>query len=440
MRQTYIFDTSVLIDNPFAYEDKNFENSNVIIPIVVFSELDNLKKQPHEKGRNARVCIKALEQVSLQGDINIGINIDNGVILKVDTTYYTENDCCKYGDYKYGDTQILCSLITCWQNNRETTLVSNDINLRLKARAQGVAAISHISENKFYNELYAGCKIIDNMDASNDLEDNLEIDDDLYNFNLLPNECVIFENKDDPDSKPVLGRKIEDKIKLVNKTYPWGITPRNSEQFLACDVILDPNIDLITMSGKAGCGKSLISFACALENVVNVRNFNKIIIYRPIQPCGADVGYLPGELNDKLMTGWFQASLDTFEYLFSNKSVGPSTSSWRATFEFLQKKNLIEFGALTYIRGRSFPKTFLIIDEAQNISKEDIKTILTRIGDYSKVLLLGDIDQIDNPELDFNENGLTYVIEKFKNCKFAAHITFTKGERSRLATLASSIL
>jgi PhoH-like ATPase len=435
MRKTYIFDTSVLIDNPFAFKD--FENSDIIIPIAVFNELDSLKKQPHERGRNARVCIKTLEEICLQGNINTGIAIDNNSILKIDVKYYSQEECAQYGNVNYGDTQILACLIDKYTLNNDTTLVSNDINLRIKARARGVSAISHLTENKFFHELYTGCQIIENKDASDELQSNLTIDPAKYNLELLPNECVIFKN----EGYDVLGRKVSpNSIKLVTKQYPWGIKAKNNEQQLAIDMLMDPSIDLITISGRAGTGKSLVTFAAAIEQVINRRDYNRVVIYRPIQAVGNDVGFLPGELTEKLMY-WFSAAYDTFDYLFSNSSSKAyANSNSKQALEMFQKKNLIEFGALTYIRGRSIPQVFLIVDEVQNINIENIKTVLTRIGTNAKIVLLGDIEQIDDPTLDANNNAMTHIIEKFKTCEFAAHITFTKGERSKLATFAADIL
>jgi len=431
MRKTYIFDTSVLIDNPFSFKD--FSDSDIIIPIAVFNELDSLKKQPHERGRNARVCIKTLEEVCLQGNINTGILIDNNSILKIDVKYYTEDMCSQYGDYKYGDSQILACLMDQWATNNDTTLVSNDINLRIKARARGVAAISHLTENKFFHELYTGCQVIENKDASDELQLNLTIDPVKYNLELLPNECVVFKN----EGYDVLGRKVSpNSIKLVTKQYPWGLKARNNEQILAMDLLLDKNIDLVTMSGKAGTGKNLVSFSCALEQILNKKDYNKFIIYRPIQPCGNDIGFIPGTIDEKL-DPWHASSRDSFEFLFSTKSV--NSSNWKASLDMFSKKGLIEMSCFTYIRGRSVPNSIMLIDECQNITPSDIKTILTRVGEGTKIIMLGDIDQIDT-DLDATNNGLSFVIDKFKNCDFAGHITFSQGERSRLATIASSIL
>jgi PhoH-like ATPase len=438
MTKIYVLDTSVLISNPYSFKD--FQDSTVIIPIAVFNELDGLKKQPNERGRNARVCIKILDEISLLGNINSGIKIENNILLKIDVRYYTEKSCTKLGDPKYGDTQILACLLNYYKANKEVVLVSNDINLRIKARARGVEAVAHEAENKFFHELYTGVKVIEDPIASDELEKCLEIDNLVYGFDLLPNECVIFENKNIPGKKPVvLGRRVSDsnKIKLITKTYPWNLKPRNEEQTLAIDLLMDDSNDLVTISGNAGTGKSLITLAVGLEKVVNNRDFNKLIIYRPTKPVSDDVGYLPGTLDEKIFY-YFSSTYDTFEFLLQNKSI--NSSSYKVAIEMFQKKGILEMSPLTFIRGRSINNALIIVEESQNVSVGDIRTLLTRVSEKSRILLLGDISQIDAHELDANNNALTYVIEKFKNCPFAAHITLTKGERSRLATLASEIL
>jgi PhoH-like ATPase len=198
---------------------------------------------------------------------------------------------------------------------------------------------------------------------------------------------------------------------------------------------MDKSIDLVTLIGRAGTGKSLVVLAAALELVINRKEYEKFIIYRPIQPVGSDIGFLPGTMEEKLAP-WFQAIMDNFETLFQSKNGG----DWRRELEMYQKKGKIEMEAITYVRGRSIPNAIILLDECQNLSKEDVKTVLTRAGENTKIILTGDIEQIDNSVLDATSNGLTYVIEKFKNSDLAGHITFTQGERSKLATLASEIL
>lgn len=433
MRKIYVLDTSTLIYDPCSW--KQFLHSDIIIPMAVLNELDKLKKQSGEAGRNARVCVRFLDEISEMGDISTGILLDNDIILKVDAAYRDISDG-RFGDPTYGDSQILCCLQNTFIEHPEcdVTLVSNDINLRVKAKSRSIEAIAHEGQRYSLSDLYSGTQIIVNEAAGLDLLQNNTIDPKGYGLNLFPNECVLFKNE--LGDGVALGRKVaDDKIKLVRKVYPWNIAARNKEQSFAIDLIMDKNVDLITLIGRAGTGKSLVVLAAALELVVSKREYDKFIIYRPIQPVGNDIGYLPGTMEEKLAP-WFQAIMDNFELLFGNKIGG----DWKRDLEMFQKKGRIEMEAITYIRGRSIPNAIILVDECQNLNKEEVKTILTRAGENTKIILTGDIEQIDNSLLDATSNGLTHVIEKFKDSDMAGHITFTHGERSRLASKAAEVL
>ena len=432
MQKTYILDTSVLIDDPGAF--KHFNNSTIIIPIAVINELDKKKLSPGESGRNARVAIRFIDQISSEGDISLGVFVD-GSIIKVDTTY-RKNEISWLGDPESGDTHILACAISAAEktSKNEVTLVSNDLNLRIRAKARAINAIGHEGSKYSLSDLYGGSKVIVNEDAGLDLQKKGSIDPTFYGLNLLPNECVLFESENGDGL--ALGRQIApNKIKLVKKCYPWGLKSRNKEQSFAIDLMMDKNVDLITLIGKAGTGKSLVVLATALELVLEKKEYEKFVIYRPIQPVGNDIGFLPGTMEEKLGP-WFQAIMDNFENLFQSKNGG----DWRRELDMYRKKGRIEMDAVTYIRGRSIPNAIILLDECQNLTKEEVKTVLTRAGEGTKIILTGDIEQIDNSMLDATSNGLTYVIEKFKNSELAGHITFTQGERSKLATLASEIL
>jgi PhoH-like ATPase len=429
MRKIHILDTSTLVTDPTSF--KNFPNSDVVIPIIVLHELDNLKKQPNEAGKNARVCIKLLDDLSSQGDVSKGILIEHDINVKIDVAYHKGND--NFGPSTYGDTQILLCAYDYFlanQNIKDVILVSNDINLRVKAKAFGISATPFNGTNFSLSDIYSGVTSIIDENMGMELVNNGAIEDTL---NLFPNQFVIFKNNE--NEMISFGRKCYNgKIKSVRKNYPWGLTPRNKEQILAIDLLLDKNIDLITLTGKAGTGKSLVVLACALELVLNKKEYDKFIIYRPIQPVGNDIGYLPGDMNEKLAP-WFQAIMDNLEFLLGGKN-----PDWKKDLELYQKKGRIEMEAITYIRGRSLPNSIILVDECQNLSKDEVKTILTRAGENTKIILTGDIEQIDNSALDATSNGLTHVIERFKESEMTGHITFTQGERSKLASLAAQIL
>lgn len=435
MRRIYVLDTSVLIYDPCAY--KQFKNSDVCIPIAVLSELDKLKKQPGEVGKASRVCSRLIDEICNRGDISVGILLDDDILLKIDATYI---DCNSQfpglGPDDYPDTHILaCALLTKQERlGCDVCLVSNDINLRVKARARGIDAESFDGEKAVTNDLYSGMQTIANEDAGLELLQRGQINPIDYGLVLSPNECITFKSKNGDEIS--LGRQVsETKIKIVKKIFPWNIVPRNTEQIYLIDMIMNKDIDLVTCVGFAGCGKSLCVLAAALELVLNKKLYEKLIIYRPIQSVGNDLGYLPGLLSEKLEP-YFSAIMDSFEFLFSNKA----GVDWRKDLEMFIKKGRIELGALPFIRGKSIANSIIFLDEAQNISPSDIKTILTRAGESSKIIIDGDVDQIDVNNLDSMNNGLTYVIERFRSSQLAGHITLINGERSRLATEAAKIL
>lgn len=432
-----ILDTSTLITDPHSF--KNFHNSEVCLPIAVLNELDKLKKQPDDVGRNARVCIKEIDYISNIGDISTGIVIDNNILFKIDSTYYdviNDSRFNGFGDPSYGDTQILALAYVYYLDfpSDDITLVSNDINLRIKAKARGLNAESYETDNTAVSELYTGFQEIKDEKTGLTLQQNGFIDPNVFGFqDVNHNEFIMFQ-ADNCDGI-AMGRKVSDeKIKLVKKYYPWGISPKNKEQAFAIDLIMDPTIDLISLIGSAGTGKSLCVLASALELVFQKKAYDKLVIYRPIQPVGSDIGYMPGSKEEKLAP-WFQAIMDNLEFLLGSKN-----NEWKRDLELWQKKGKIEMEALTYIRGRSISNSIIMLDEAQNLNKEEMKTILTRAGENTKIIITGDISQIDAPHLDASNNGLTYIIEKFKNSGLSGHITLTQGERSRLASKAAEIL
>jgi len=434
MNTKYILDTSTLVYDPCAY--KQFPDSTVILPITVLNELDKLKKGSSEAARNARVAIRLLDEICERGDISTGILLEDNVMLKVDVNYIDlgDIDFRTFGDPTYGDTQILACAYSNWLNDHETVLVSNDINLRVKAKSRGMDAEAHEGTRFSLTDLYSGSQVIRDEEAGLDLQQQGFIDPRCYGLKLNPHECVLFES--DNGDGIAIGRQVApDKLKIIKKHYPWNIAARNKEQSFAIDLIMDPAVNLVTLIGRAGTGKSLIVLATALELVLNKREYDKFIIYRPVQPVGNDIGFLPGTMEEKLAP-WFQAIMDNFEMLFHSKNGG----DWRRELEMYQKKGRIEMEAITYIRGRSIPNAIILIDECQNLSKEDVKTILTRAGENTKIILTGDIEQIDNSVLDATSNGLTHVIEKFKDSDMAGHITFIQGERSKLASRAAEIL
>lgn len=439
MNPIYVLDTSVIVDDPEIFV--KFTNTNVIIPIVVLEELDHLKTKPGNVGRSARVAISTLDKITEQGNANIGIPLANGSTLVINTT---ENLTVE----NLGDSRI----IDCARNvqllNSESVVkvLSNDINLRARARSYGLEAEKYEVDKYHYKDLYTGFKTIKNSFAGFDLQKDKSIDCKMYDgVDLEENECVLF--LDDNDQSICLGRRVGNVIRRVNTTSAWGITSKNKEQALALDMLLDPALPLVTLIGSAGSGKTLLALAAGLEMVVEKSLFNKIMIFRPMHSVGEGTGWLPGTLEEK-MHPWFLGVMDNFEILCgANKKVGvgkhkdgKKDMKFELDFEFLKNHDRIQLEALSYIRGRSIVNSLVIVDEAQNLTREEMKTILTRAGENTKFIFLGDIQQIDAPKLDSVNNGLTYLAEKFRGNNLHGHLTLTECERSPLAAAAVALL
>jgi len=432
MRKIYVIDTSVLIHDPNSY--LCFTGNDVIIPINVLDELDKLKNLPNEVGKNARTVIRALDKISQTGDISQGVGLNNNILLRINT----ESNYLSVGqDQSYVDNKILsCALkLKLHYDKRKVILVSKDINLRVRAKAFKIKAEDYTKDKINVDNLYFGHKVIKNEELGNLLTEYNILDNSKGAYPevnaLLPNECVYFTS--DEGKGLALGRKIGNTIKKVESVKPWGLSPRNKEQAFAVDMILDPNISLVSLIGLAGCGKTLLAIASALEAVLEQKQYKKLLIYRPIQPVGKDLGFLPGDINDKLRP-WIQPIVDSLEFLFDKGD------HWQKKLDLYIEKGIISYEAIAYIRGRSIPNALMLIDEAQNLSSQELKTILTRVSSGTKIILTGDVNQIDNSSLDSESNGLSYVLEKFKDSPLAGHITMISGERSPLATVAAKIL
>lgn len=433
MRKTYIIDTSVLVYDPNSY--KSFSGNDVIIPVYVLDELDKLKNLPNDAGKNARVFIRTLDKLCHDGEIHRGIKIENDILLKIDTAQVQAE---LFGSVTYVDNKILACAkrsVEAKETNLPVILVSKDINLRIRARAFDIKAEDYEKDRMQISDLYQGFREVISEELGLLLQDQEFLDLKIYDEleGLLPNECVHFV--DESGDGLAIGRRVHDKIKLIPDRSPWELNLRNKEQAFAVDLLFDPKIPLVTLVGRAGTGKTLCAVAAGMEVVLAKRSYNKLIIYRPIQPVGNDIGYLPGTMEEKL-DPWMHPIKDSLDFLTGKSKKG---ASWKDKLS-PQYAEKIEMCAMTYVRGRSIPNAFIIVDEAQNLTKEEVKTILTRASAGTKIVLTGDVEQIDNSVLDATNNGLTYVIEKFKDSDLAGHITFSKGERSALASKASEIL
>ena len=432
MSKVFILDTNVLL-----HDSKSilaFKDNEVVIPLVVLDELDKIKSGQDEKARNARMVIRTLDSMRGQGNLSQGVATPDGGTIRVELNH--KDHAPADLDKSRADNRIISvalGLMKDYGINKKVAVVSKDINLRVKCDALGVQAEDYDTDAVADDAsmLYSGwAEVFTDSANIDDLYKNGYIEiGELGNF--YTNQYVLLRSN--TESKHSCLAKV--KHGVLNKLSPrpdvWGISPRNKEQVFALDALFDPDIKLVTLIGKAGCGKTLLAAAAGIEQLLDSHIYKKLILSRPIQPMGRDLGFLPGDIDEK-MAPWMAPLNDNLELLFSEKG--------KNYLEMHRDSGAIEVEALTYIRGRSIPKSYIIVDEAQNLTLHELKTIITRVGDGSKVILTGDINQIDNPYIDALDNGLSCVLEKFKGTNIAAHITLSKGERSELATLASEIL
>ena len=438
-KKFYVLDTSVyLTDSSSVY---SYGNNDIIVPLIVLEELDKLKKRPNGVGINARNIIRILDGLRDKGQCQKGIRIRKGAGL-IFTVAPDLNELPVGYDPEIADHQIIATALTVQREhpNKKVVVVSNDINLRIKCDAIGVAAEAYATENVIEkgNDLYSGFtkvlvddQIIDRFYSGEDIIIS-EVSDEKVD--LYPNQFIMLVSSSN-DKKTAITRYMGHTRPLKkipeHRDSGWGITPKNKEQNFAMDLLLDPDLPVVSLIGKAGSGKTLCAISAGLEQVMGEEpQYNRLIVSRPIQPMGKDIGYLPGTIEEK-MAPWLAPIQDNLRFLFGNDNL---------MLESYMEKGIIEVEAITYIRGRSIQKSFIIIDECQNLTQHEIKTILTRVGHDSKIILTGDVEQIDNVNIDEVSNGLTYVIEKLKPYDITGHITFLKGERSKVATLCAKVL
>ncbi len=436
MQKNYVLDTNVLLHDPRAIY--NFEDNHVVIPIYVLEEIDTFKKELSERGRNAREVARQLDSFRAEGkSLAEGVVLPSGGRLSVGLTVAKLPDALKASQMM--DNYIVGVALEVRDRDRNvpTILVTKDVNLRIRADALGLKAEEYTSHSIDVEELYSGNAEIDVSSADVDkfyAEGSLTLEQPP-----LANQYLLLKDRDNA-SHSALGRfdGTTKKVQPVRKLREgvWGIRPRNKEQHFALDLLLNDDIKLVTLVGKAGTGKTLLAIAAGLQKVVEEGIYQKLLVSRPIFPLGKDIGFLPGDIEEKL-NPWMQPIYDNLELLLGFSKA--EKKEGRSHQELIDL-GYIEIEPLTYIRGRSIPNQFMIVDEAQNLTPHEVKTIITRVGENTKIILTGDPYQIDNPYIDASNNGLTTVVEKFKGESLAGHVSLTKGERSALAELAANIL
>jgi len=432
-----VLDTNVLLTDSNAIS--NFENADIAIPLKVLDEIDKHKKRQDSVGMHARSIIRKLDELREKGNLFEGIDVDAGKLyVKGYDPFKLPDDL----DIENPDNQIIATALSlkAEDKNNNVVLISRDINMRVKCDALGIECEDYSNDQvvEDIEGLYTGLQEIlvdDQIVDSVYKEEGVFLDPD--EFSLEPNQFVmLISNSNDKKSALVRFTNYETRVQKVDsfKKGIWGVRPKNKEQNFALDLLTDPDIPLVTIIGKAGSGKTLMALACGLQQcfgeTANDRRYSRVIVTKPVEPVGKDIGFLPGTMEEKMMP-WVAPIQDNLKNLMGNDKV---------TLDMYMDEGKIEVEAMTFIRGRSISNAFIIIDEAQNMTKHEIKTVLTRVGEGTKIVLTGDIEQIDNVYLDETSNGLTYVIDRFKDQACAGHITLVKGERSKIATLAARLL
>lgn len=434
--KTFVIDTNVLLHNPnalFAFAD-----NHVVIPMTVLEELDKFKTANNELGSNSREVARKLDRLREQGSLREGIATPQGGLVQV-MIAYDELAGMLPG---VNDHRILGCAQMLKRAGKNVFFISKDINARVKADALGIPSEDFENQKVNVDELYNGWIRL-NRDAKRikELSGIEEIaPDDLdagLGAKLNANQFVLVQEGDDEELSVLFSYHAGDKLlHRLDEDAPnlFGVGPRSQEQRMAFELLLDDHIKLVTLVGQAGTGKTLLALACGLAKVIHDERFKKLLVSRPIMPLGQDIGYLPGTKDEKL-SHWMGPIFDNLHFLLASEERDPDEVIKR-----LIQEESITLEALTYIRGRSISKQYLIVDEAQNLTPHEIKTIISRAGHDTKVVLTGDPYQIDNPYLDASSNGLTYVVERMRGQELAGHVTLTKSERSELAGIAASLL
>lgn len=468
MLKTYVLDTNVLLSDPEAIFV--FGENDIVIPMMAITEIDSKKSQQSELGYNARQISRTLDSYRSKGNLVEGIDLIPGT-LKICTI---TSDIKKHLPFEYEnlsnpDNVILATALSVKLDieasgkNSEVILVTKDVNMRIKCDALKIKCEDYRADKVVSKgtELYTGVKVLfKDSEFINEFYKNgeSELSEELIaSQNIQANEFIVFKDID-AQQQSALGRwNLEEKKykKLIAPEHVFGLKPKNKEQQFAIDIMFDDSVSLVSLTGRAGCGKTICAIAAGLQQVVEEKKFDKLIICKPTISIDQNlsIGYLPGTSDEK-MTPWIKSYIDNIDFLIGSNKPGrgkdkdkkPGQRGQKVIenndpyIEMLMAEKVIEVVSLDSIRGRSLNSAFVIFDEAQNLTQHVIKTLLTRISFNSKVVILGDVEQIDQCHLDKYSNGLTYAIEKLKSYPIAGHITMIKGERSPLATLCGNVL
>lgn len=440
MKKIFILDTNVLIHDPNCIFD--FEDNDVYIPIYVIEEIDRLKSYNDSVGKSARETSRNIDFLRSKGTLANGIKNEKGGTLKIILGDHELDYLPDSFSKDLADNKIIAMALKIKNENKlmKVILISKDMNVRIKADVLGLETVDYVKDRLDIVKLYSG-------------SDTIELDNNKFeliyksqavNYDLILNEepfsNQMFNFINSGRSVTAIYKKERKKIEksVFSDSVIWGLSGRNTEQKEAIELLMDQRIKIVSLMGVAGTGKTLLAIASALEQVVERKLYKKIFIARPVIPMGKDIGYLPGSEKEK-MKPWMYPIYDNIEFLANNKQ-NINNNDAEKVITGLESLGLLKVEPLTYIRGRSIPQGFIIIDEAQNLTPHEIKTIITRVGKDTKIVLTGDPYQIDSPYLNENSNGLSYMVERLKDEPLAGHMTLIKGERSDVSELASKLL
>ena len=440
----YVLDISVLLNTPDSLYE--FPEQEIVLPVSILDALDALRQDLGEKGRAANLVSKMLDECSQLGNLVEGVSLPNGGKLRIELAD-PETGSIPYSlNSKSFSNRVLAVAWTLSRKNKDVVFVSHDENLRTKANALNVPTIAYQGCRKDDSVLYSGirrCEVskkklrsLSQQSLISTEELQAELDD---NVEFFPNQGLLL-NCPEVLEEDVLAIYDQGKSKFVTVSKEqgvWGIRPRNPEQRLALALLNDPKISIVTLSGKAGTGKTLLALAVGLQQMMIENIYSRMLVSRPIFPMGRDLGYLPGDTQEKLAP-WMQPIFDNLELLINNTSA--KKGSKRDSYHELMERGMLVVEPLTYIRGRSIPNQHMIVDESQNLTPHEMKTIVSRAGEGTKIVLTGDPNQIDNTDVNLSSNGLSTLVESFKGSQLAGHVRFTSVERSALAELAANVL
>jgi PhoH-like ATPase len=441
----FVVDTNVLLHNPNAIFW--FADNEVVIPFDVIEELDRFKAATDDLGRNARQVIRHLDRFRAKGNLSEGIDVEE-TGGRVRVVLPNQIELCPGLVHDTPDNRIISVAWDLMKAGQRAVFISKDINARIKSDALGIPTEDFEAQKVDFERLYTGWRELPvSAEQISRLFAEKQLQVEIPDFHV--NEFVLLRNEQDPNHTALTRCRAEQGLLMPvrpRRGPVFGIMPRNLQQTMALDLLLDDSIKLVSLIGSAGTGKTLLALAAGLTKTLNEQVYQKLLAARPIMPLGRDIGYLPGGKDEKL-TAWMQPIFDNVSYLLSNRLHTENGAPSHQTMSSVEQriKQLVDSGQmvlepLTYIRGRSIPHQFMIVDEAQNLTPHEVKTIASRVADGTKLVLTGDATQIDNPYLDSSSNGLSYLVERMKGLALVAHITLEKSERSELASLVTEQL